>query len=115
MILLPRKNLIDLKQEFAKLRKTGKIYDSPSFGLLVSYSHAPTLQRVAFIVSKKVSLKATDRHEVKRKLADATKVYFAKLSPNAQLVFLAKPQAVEKSLKELTSELDAILGRSKLV
>ena len=113
--MLPRKELIHLKDEFARLRKTGKVYDSTSFGLLVSYSSKPTFERVAFIVSKKVSLKSVDRHAVKRKLADMVKPYLESLSPAIQLVFLAKSAAVETSAENLRLEFETTLKRAQLL
>ena len=111
--MLARKKLIPLKKEFGRIRKTAKSYDSPSFGLLVTYGS--TTAQAAFIVSKKVSKSSVVRHDVKRKLSDAITSFLPRLAKNTELVFLAKPKAVESTREELKKEVEAVLQRSRLV
>ena len=49
--MLARKNLIKLRTEFPRIRKEGKVYDTPLFGMVVSYSKIADLAQCAFIVS----------------------------------------------------------------
>lgn len=111
--MLARRNLIPLRKEFSRIRKTAKNYDSPSFGLLVSYGS--TNPQAAFIVSKKISRSSVVRHEVKRKLADAVTSFLPRLAKNIQLVFLARPKVVESSGDELKKEVESILHRARLL
>ncbi len=112
--MLPRKDLIPLRREFARIRKTGKIYDSTSFGLIASYggNSGPT---AAFIVSKKIDKKSVVRHGVKRKLSDAVSPLLARLGKNTELVFLAKQKAVTTTAKDLATEVEQILRRERLL
>ena len=111
--MLPRIKLIPLKKEFNRIRKEAKSYDSPSFGLLVSYGSESA--QAAFIVSKKVSKSSVTRHGVKRKLADAIVSFLPRLPKNVELVFLAKQKAVEATREELKIEVENILRRIKLL
>lgn len=118
--MLPRKNLIPLKKEFPRLRQEGKMYNSDSFGLIVSYlatsnQQLATSPQIAFIVSKKISPKSVTRHEVKRKLSDAIHPLLPRLSKNLELVFLAKQKATEVSREELQKEVEDLLQRIKLL
>lgn len=112
--MLPRKSLIRLKTEFPRIRQTGKMFNSDSFGLTVSYgSNAqPTC---SFVVSKKVSPKSIIRHDVKRKLSDAITPFLPRLSKNLELLFLAKQNAIEKTREELQNEIQTLLQRVKLL
>jgi ribonuclease P protein component len=112
--VLARKNLIDLKKEFPRIRGTGKTYDSPSFGLIVSFGKNSVAQ-ASFIVNKKVSRSSVDRHDVKRKLADAVSPFLSQLSKNTELVFLARQKAVESTRDEITAEVKEVLRRARLV
>ncbi len=112
--MLPRKNLISLKKEFPRLRQQGKIYNSDSFSLIVSYGSS-SLPQAAFVVSKKVSTKSVIRHAAKRKLADAVAPYLIHLPRKTQLVFLAKQKAIDVSQKDLQKETEGILKRTKLL
>lgn len=111
--MLSRKKLIPLKSEFGRIRKEGKMYDSPSFGLLVSFSGTST--QVAFIVSKKIDKSSVVRHDVKRKLSDGITPFLPRIAKNTRLVFLAKQAAVKTSREGLLLEIDLLLKRIKLL
>lgn len=110
--MLARKDLIRLKKEFGRIRKEAKSYDSPSFGLLVSYGAQTT--QCAFVVSKKVDRSSVVRHEVKRKLSEAIASFIPRLAKNLELTFLAKQKAVESSQDELKKEVELVLQRARL-
>lgn len=111
--MLAKKNRVSLKSEFSRIRSHAKNYDSPSFGLLVSYGLGEP--KAAFVVSKKIDRRSVVRHEVKRKLADAIASFLPRLSKNIELVFLAKPKAVQSSREELKAEVEAVLRRTRLI
>ncbi len=112
--MLPRKKLIPLKSEFQRIRQDGKLYDSPSFGLVISYGTKDGSQ-AAFVVSKKIDKKAVVRHAVKRKLSEAVTSFLPRLPKNAEVLFLAKQQAIKSEIAELRDEIEAVLRRAKLV
>ncbi len=116
--MLPRKQLILLRQEFDLIRANGRRYDSPSFGLLVRFGKAEMKNqgpKFAFVVSKKVDRRSVIRHEVKRKLSDAVAKFVEQLSPTVQLVFLAKQAAIQTTRENLVLELTSLLRRAKLL
>ncbi len=112
--MLPRKNLVDLKKEFPRIRKEGKIYDSQSFGLIVAFGSGDGPQ-ASFIVSKKVSKSSVIRHEIKRKLSDGVTPFFPRLGKKVELVFLAKQKAVESNNDNFKIEIESVLYRARLV
>lgn len=112
--MLPRKSLISLKKEFPRIRKEGKIYDCPSFGLVVAYG-SNTGPQASFVVSKKIDKKSVVRHEVKRKLADAVSSFLPNLNNSVELVFLAKGKAVKSNSDELKTEIESALRRARLI
>lgn len=113
--MLSRKNLAPLKKDFSRIRRNGKNYDSPSFGLLVSYQTEAPEPQCAFIVSKKIDKRSVVRHEVKRKLADAITSFLPRLPKNTELVFLTKQKAALTTKEELIKEMDVILHRANLL
>ena len=112
--MLARKRLIDLKHEFFRIRKEGKIYDTPLFGLIVSFSLSDTA-KTAFIVSKKVSLKAVDRHDLKRRLAKAVTYFLPNINKNVELTFLAKQKALKSTDDEIKKTIEEVLRRARLL
>ncbi len=89
------------------------MYDSLSFGLLISYG--ASLAQAAFIVSKKIAKSSVVRHQVKRKLSDAIQIYLPRLPKNVELVFLAKQKAITSGREELGREVGEVLKRAKLL
>lgn len=116
--MLPRKKLLPLKSEFKRIRTSGKVYDSPSFGMIVAYSGQKTANsgaKVAFVVSKKIDRRSVVRHEVKRKLSEACVSFLPRVASSVELVFLAKSKAVTSSVSELEKEMDSVLKRARLL
>ena len=119
--MLPRKNLIPLKKEFPRIRAEGKMYDSPSFGLVVSYHSSINYQlpttnsSCAFVVSKKISKSSVVRHSVKRKLSDAIVLFLPRLPKNIELLFLAKSKSITATRDDLKKEVENVLLRAKLL
>ena len=113
--MLARKNLIKLRTEFPRIRKEGKVYDTPLFGMVVSYSKTSDSAQCAFIVSKKISLKSVVRHEVKRKLSDTISIFMPNLTKSIQLTFLAKQKLIESTKDELKNEMESVLHRARLI
>lgn len=111
--MIPRKNLIALKKEFSRIKASGKMYDSLSFGLLINYGS--NVLQCAFIVSKKIAKSSVIRHQVKRKLSDAIQSYLPRLPKNTELVFLAKQKAITSGREELGREIGEVLKRAKLL
>ncbi len=65
--------------------------------------------RFAFIVSKKVSLKSIQRHQIKRRLSDAVMGLLSQFPPNLEIVVFAKREAVGRNVEELLLELKSLL------
>lgn len=113
--MLPRKKLIDLKHQFPKIRKEGKVYDTPLFGLIIAFSHESDVAKCAFVVSKKVSLKSVVRHDVKRKLSEAVEEYLPNINDNTDLLFLAKQPLVDASVEQIKKEIESVLRRVRIL
>jgi ribonuclease P protein component len=111
--MLSRKQLIPLRKEFGRIKQDAKQYDSPSFGLLVSYGADDP--QCAFIVSKKIDRRSVVRHAVKRKLAEAIRPFLPHLAKNLELVFLAKQKAIESTQEQLAQEIENVLRRAQLL
>lgn len=104
-----------LKSEFARIRQTGKMYDSPFFGILISFDEKTDGAKAAFVVSKKIDKRSTVRHEVKRKLALAVSSFLPRLPKHVELVFLPKQKAISALPEQLKREVKGVLKRAKLL
>lgn len=116
--MLPKKKIIPLRTSFYRIRRTGQTYDSPSFGLIVSYDKQRKQSeeaRLGFVVSKKVDKRAVIRNRIKRKFSEAVLPFTPRLAKQLELVFLIKSKAIGSSLQELNQEMNSLFARIKLL
>lgn len=71
--------------------------------------------RFGFLVSNKVSKKATARNLIKRRLRAAAAGFMGVSRGSYDVVVLTKPSAVGMSYKELAAELGLLLKRTNIV
>ena len=113
--MLPKKFRLHDYQEVEKVKKEGKLYQSPLFGLLVLEKPGQATSRFSFIVSTKLSKKAVQRNHLKRLLSEAVRGLLPKVKPGFDLVFLGKKSLIGKSLSEIQIEVNNIFCKSGLM
>lgn len=106
--MLPPKHRLSGKQ-FPQIKKQGQKLHQTFFG--VTYLPHQSVPKFGFVVSTKISKKATQRNTIKRLLRVAVSTHL-KLSPSANIIFFANKnilnqtsdhisKAVEKSFKTI--------------
>ena len=108
--MLPKKNRLISRDTFADLKTAGRKYQSSSFALLYKENKLES-SRFGFIVSKRVSLKATERNLIKRRLGEATAKTIPSFSRNFDFLFLTKNEILGKSLLEIEKEVVDLFKR----
>lgn len=71
--------------------------------------------RFGFLVSKKVSKKATIRNKIKRQLRELVRIYQQRLSNNYDLVFIALPGFEKNSFLEINEIFLNLLKRANII
>jgi ribonuclease P protein component len=104
--MLPKINRLSLKKDFVFLKNKGLRRQSQSFGLLYTPTQNPHT-RVGFIVSNKISLKASVRNKAKRWLREAA--YRQMPSKSFDLLFLAKKEILTSSFAKVQEEAKEVL------
>ncbi len=100
---------ISKKKDFDNIFKKGKVAMG-NFLILRFLKNDENIGRFAFIVSKKVSLKAVDRNKIRRRLSEATKEYREMLA-GTDVVFIVLPQAKLKNFLEIKEEVSVLLNK----
>jgi len=101
-----------------KYRLTGdeikKLSGARSHGALFSLLSAPipgNHPKCAFVVSKKVAARATDRNTIKRRCRSALSKRITQLHAPLALVFHAKRESLHAPFSAVASDIDALLRR----
>jgi len=125
--MLPKPYRLQDSQEVEKVKKEGKLYQSSFFGLLVLKRtlSAPTElsvnsvegspSRFCFIVSTKLSKKATKRNRAKRVLSEAVRGLLPEIKPGFNGIFLGKKSLIGKNFSEIQEEINKIFCKSGMM
>jgi ribonuclease P protein component len=112
--MLARDNRLDPK-DFSTLKRQGKISHSESFSISYRKRADKLPSRFGFVVSTKISTKATIRNKSKRALREGVRHITTIAKPGYDCVFLAKPVIVKKYTSELLEEVRTALTKIKVL
>lgn len=113
--MLPNKYRLTGKVSFEETKEKGKVYQSESFGVLVYKRNDKKESRLGYVVSTKISKKATERNRTKRLLKKATETYLKRINPGFNILFLAKKNILVKNLKSLEKEIEEVFRKANLI
>ncbi|HEY9842591.1 MAG: ribonuclease P protein component [Candidatus Sericytochromatia bacterium] len=112
--MLSRHERLRHQQDFDRLRQNGRSYHQPLLRLVVLKEDS--LRRLAgFIVSKRISKKATDRNLLKRRLRAAYRSLKQEIPTGHLLLFVARPEAGAATYQELQAQMQTLLERAGLL
>jgi ribonuclease P protein component len=98
--MLPKINRIKKKKDFEEIFKKGKILRSNFFIFRLTKNDLG-LNRFGFVVSQKVSKKATVRNKARRRLTEAIKAEAKNVKNGTDLVIIALPGIEKKEFSEI--------------
>ncbi len=111
--MLAKENRLKKEKEIKKVLREGRGYKSRSLLLKVLEKETADKPRFGFIVSKRVSNKASARNKVKRRLREAVRGSLSEIRQGLDAVIIAFPEAGERSFEEIKQEVSSLLERRK--
>jgi len=111
--MLPAKNRLKKKKDFERVFKEGR-GAREDFLFLKLVKNNSGFNRIAFIVGKNVSKKASQRNKVKRIISEIVRLRLKNLKPGIDGVFVALPGAEKKDFRQTEKTIDKLLLRSKI-
>ncbi|PKL80432.1 MAG: ribonuclease P protein component [Candidatus Melainabacteria bacterium HGW-Melainabacteria-1] len=112
--MLPRHERLRHQRDFELLRQQGRSQHQPLLRLVV-LKESSSRRLAGFIVSKRVSKKATERNLLKRRLRAAYGTLYRDLPPGCLLLFVARPEARDASYQVLLEQIQTLLLRARLL
>lgn len=112
--MLPKLHRLTKNKDFQKVFKKGKSIYFHEICLCVKFfknnlSHS----RFGFVVSSKISNRASRRNKVKRLLREVVKKNLTRIKPGFDIVIVTKKGIEEKLSKDISSAITSILERVK--
>ena len=112
--MLPKINRIKKKKDFEIIFKNSKSLKNNLFIFKIMKNNLG-LNRFGFVVSQKVSKKATIRNKTRRRLAEAVKGKVKKIKTGTDLVLIALPGIEKKEFSEIKETIGNALVKAKLI
>ena len=113
--MLAREYRLTKEGEFELVKTKGKRLDTPLFTLLFLRRAAKGFPRFGFIVSTKISKKASIRNKVKRALREGVRHNIVCIKKGYDCVFLAKKPLAREYTQQIIAEVRKALSRAKLL
>jgi len=112
--MLPKINRIKKRKDFKVIFKNSKSLKNSLFVLRAGKNNLE-LNRFGFVVSLKVSKKATIRNKIRRRLVEAIKPEINKIKTGSDLVLIALPGIEKKKFSEIKEVIKSALEKAKLI
>lgn len=116
--MLPKRYRFPLRKEFSRLKRSGRIVPGRFFSLLVAgqlSQDSLLVPRFGFIVSVKVSKKATQRNRAKRLMSETIYQLIPKIKPGFDGVFLTKKTIINRNFKEIFQEVEQVFKKAEIL
>jgi ribonuclease P protein component len=111
--MLSKKNRLIREKDFNKIHKFGKFYGEVFLAIKILENNSD-ISRFGFLVGTKISKKAVKRNLVKRRLRESVRLKLDQIKPGYDVVFLTKPEIVEKSYDEIDKTVENVFKKSNL-
>jgi len=112
--MLPRENRLKKEEDFKKVFKKGRGFTNDLFVLKVIKNNLD-ISRFAFVISKKISKKATIRNRIKRRLDNVIRVDLPKIKKGWDGIIIVLPGAEIKDFKEIEEDINQLLEKARLI
>lgn len=116
--MLPQINRIKKKKDFERIFKNSKSLKSTTQGAPLIFKitkNSLGLNRFGFVVSQKVSKKATVRNKIRRRLSEAVKAEIENIKIGTDVVIIALPGAEKKDFLEIKGTVKDTLVKAKII
>ena len=112
--MLPQRHRLKRKKDIERVFKNGRGFKE-DFLILKVVKNNLNYPRFAFIVSQKVSKKATLRNKIRRRLSELVRLKIKKIKKGIDGVLLAAPGLEEKDFWEIEKIINKIFAQAKIL
>ncbi|MEM2954991.1 MAG: ribonuclease P protein component [Candidatus Nanoarchaeia archaeon] len=112
--MLPKRFRLTKKKDFEKVLKSKKFF-SEKFIFAKVIKNELRISRFGFIVTLKISKKATERNRIRRQLHEIIRNNLDQIKKGFDFVFIVRPEIKNKSFKEIKESLLNLLLKEGLI
>ena len=108
-----REHRLRRESDFERVRANRKSWAHPFLVCYVGPRDEPGATRVGVVVSRRVG-NAVVRNRVKRRIRESVRGNYDQLRPDYDVVLIARPSAVDASLRDIDVAIDSLFNRARL-
>ena len=108
--MLPKKHRLTDDYDFRRVRRLGRVFNTPLFSVSLAKSKIPGNIRFGFVLSNKISKRAVDRNRAKRILREVAMEKLKRFPPGFDIVFFSKRSLIGRSYEEVSFNFDKVLS-----
>jgi len=112
--MLAKGNRLKNKKDLENVFKKGESFKE-DFLILKVVPNYSILIRFGFIVSQKISKKATLRNKIRRKLSELVRLKMKKLKKGIDVVLMTLPGIETKDFWEIEESIDKLFKKAKII
>ncbi len=113
--MLAKEYRLAKKSDFDRVFKGGKKAYGQCYKLYFLANNETANSRFAFVVSNKVSKKATKRNKIRRQSREIIRDNLSKFNTNNDIIIILFDRALDKEYLELKTDLESILRKNRLI
>lgn len=112
--MLPKINRLTGKEDFDLVKEKGRKFQERCFGV-IACENRKDVSRFGFIISSRISKKATIRNRTRRVLREAVRSFLPNLKPGYDVIFLGRREILDKSYQEVLLQVERIFKECGLM
>lgn len=112
--MLPRPHRLTKDKDFKRIFKQGKGFREQIL-VLKTIDNSLKKSRFGFIVSNKISKRATVRHKIKRRLRKIISLRINNITKGKDVILVAQPGMAEKTYQEIEKVMTRLLIKARLI
>ncbi|MEY4744787.1 MAG: hypothetical protein RL272_732 [Candidatus Parcubacteria bacterium] len=109
--MLARKYRLTAEKDYARIFAKGRPFNGRGTGMKVIRNRLET-PRVGFVVSTKVSKRAVERNQVKRRMREIVRKRLPGIIGGIDIVFMARPESVKMSFVEIERSMVELITKA---
>jgi ribonuclease P protein component len=114
MTMLPKINRLKKNNDFQKVFKSGRGF-SEDFLFLKFLDNGLKISRFGFIISNKITKKATLRNKIKRKLRELVRQKLPKIKKGLDVVIVVRALPDTENFKKIEKVMDRLFSKAGLI
>lgn len=111
--MLATKYFLSNKRDFDKIKKEGKMYQTPHFGVCVLKKSKEEPSRFGVVISKKIDKLAVSRNRIKRAITESIRRNMQDIEKGYDVLFLVKKSLASETTESIMNKTQSWLKQAK--